>query len=454
MTLIRPRLVDCYDVPLTQQQADFAIPFLDEDIPLYVDPFLLWKSPSQQDQALHTSLINSFDNLLVLARSGKTAKAADLLHRASECDEVGLGHSGTRKGHRISSDESEAIVDALIRIPHIRQSGFIHFEEIQLYSEHIRRDRISDIACNFLKSFLIDYTIAQCRAHGIPLTEVTVPEVYEYRTHAFVAERVALPVNPETNAPVLLVPKRWLRYEPWINFDDYFGWAQKSGREDVPSDRVAVLTYNRHYHELVSVYLKERERAQADCKHDPLFQQLPVTSAKRKLKSIKSLPSGKSDNADRKYEDWISQLFASLLYPHLDFAVSQSRTDSNVLIRDLVFYNSRSVDFLKDIHDAYSSRQLVFELKNVKGVEREHINQLNRYLSDQFGRFGVLVTRHPLPGAIFRNTVDLWAGQRRCIVALDDSDLELMVNVFESKQRSPIDVLKKKYVEFTRACPS
>lgn len=52
------------------------------------------------------------------------------------------------------------------------------------------------------------------------------------------------------------------------------------------------------------------------------------------------------------------------------------------------------------------------------------------------------------------NTIDLWSGQRRCIITLTDEDISLMVNIFESKQRSPIDVLKKKYVEFRRTCPS
>jgi hypothetical protein len=52
MALIRPRLTDHYNVPLTQEEAGFAIPFLDEDIPLCVDPFLLWKSPSQQEHGL------------------------------------------------------------------------------------------------------------------------------------------------------------------------------------------------------------------------------------------------------------------------------------------------------------------------------------------------------------------------------------------------------------------
>ena len=98
--------------------------------------------------------------------------------------------------------------------------------------------------------------------------------------------------------------------------------------------------------------------------------------------------------------------------------------------------------------------QIVIELKNVAAVEREHINQLNRYLSEQFGRFGIIFTRNKVPKSIFKNTIDLWAGQRRCIIVLDDSDLELMCEVYESKQRHPLEVIKRKYIEFTRSCPA
>ena len=65
--LINPRLTDRYGVATVQADLDFAIPFLNEDIPLYLDPFLLWKSPSQQDQALHTALVNAFNHLGHLA---------------------------------------------------------------------------------------------------------------------------------------------------------------------------------------------------------------------------------------------------------------------------------------------------------------------------------------------------------------------------------------------------
>jgi len=75
MSIIKPRLVDYYNVPVTQEAVDFAIPFLDEDIPLYLDPFLLWKSPSQQDNALHGILINSFNHFGVLANNGAKTTA-------------------------------------------------------------------------------------------------------------------------------------------------------------------------------------------------------------------------------------------------------------------------------------------------------------------------------------------------------------------------------------------
>ncbi|MEL7736806.1 hypothetical protein AAG614_00335 [Citromicrobium bathyomarinum] len=92
-------------------------------------------------------------------------------------------------------------------------------------------------------------------------------------------------------------------------------------------------------------------------------------------------------------------------------------------------------------------------MKNVAAVERGHVDQLNRYLTDELGKFGVFVTRNPLKKAIFKRTIDLWSGQRRALIALTDTDIEQMVEVFDSKQGDPLDVLKKKYVEFRKACP-
>lgn len=456
MGIIKPRLNDYHNLTFTQAEVDFAIPYLDEDIPLYLDPFLLWKSPSQQDNALHTSMTNCFNNLGNLTNSGKEDIALKILIKSSECNEVGFGLSKKRRGTPIGSKVGSEILGLFKEIPQIQKSGFIHFEEIQLYIDSISKDRISDLACNFIKSFLIDYTIEQCDELNIPGINCTI-DVYDYKKHDFLEETVALPQNPITKDPIILVPKRWLRFVPWINNEDYcdnfFVKKILKPGEKYP-DRIKLLRYNRNNYDIVQTYIKNKEKSAKDCKNDPLFKPIPILSAKNKLSTILKLPTGKTENADKKFEDTICQLFPSILYPQLDFAEEQSRTITGVLIRDLIFYNNHSFDFLKDIYDDYDCRQIVFELKNVKKLNSDHVDQLNRYLCDQFGKFGIIVTRNPPPKSVFKNTIDLWAGHRKCILILHDEDIKLMCAVFANKQRLPIEVIKKKYVEFTRACPA
>src|SRR5262245_49334772 len=102
MALIRPRLNDFHHLPFTQEEVDFAIPFLYEDITLYVDPFLLWKSPSMQDNSLHTAMISSFNHFGYLSTKGKKEAAVKSLVRISECVEIGLGAAKNKRGHRIA----------------------------------------------------------------------------------------------------------------------------------------------------------------------------------------------------------------------------------------------------------------------------------------------------------------------------------------------------------------
>lgn len=455
--LINPRLTDYHGVSASQADLDFAIPFFKEDIPLYVDPFLLWKSPSQQDQALHTSLINAFNHLGYLSKKGKHEEAIQTLALASECDEVGLGSSATRRGKRIGLGKAQEILSLFDRFPEYQSRGFRHFEEIQCFVDGISKDRISDIACSFLKSFLVDFTISQCEALRIPMTDCEVSHVYSYRHNEFRVEKVKLPTNPENNLPLILVPKRWLRFSPWIDYDDYFANhcpQDEISHSPVELTRVAVLNFNRNHYDVIEEYVSEKERTLDDCKNDPLFSQIPILSAKRKFAQIGKLPTGKDDGADMAYETAVGELLPSLFYPTLDFAAVQSRTDTGAVIRDLIFYNNRSDPFMKEIFDDYGSRQVVFEMKNVREVSRDHVSQLNRYMTDDLGKFGVLVTRKPLTKARMQSTVDLWSGQRRCIITLTDDDLGQMVELFESKQRQPMDVLKKKYVEYRRMCPS
>ena len=453
MALIRPRLNDFYDLPFSQEQVSFAIPLLDEDLPLYVDPFLLWKSPSQQDNSLHVQIINSFNYLGALFLNDKKEEATTLLIKLSECDEVGMGNSRSRKGLKIGPKIAVEILSLFQNIPQVKKSGFTHFEEVQLLVEGVAHDRISDLACNLLMSFLVDYTIDECKRWSIPTAKSKV-DIYNCKSNQFATEVVELPVNPETNRSVVFVPKRWLRFVPWINFSDFQEhYFAKRADADRFRDRVAILNYNRNNYGVVQAYITMREGARNDCINDPLFKPILLISMKRKIHALVALKTGKLDSADKEYEGLIAPILASALYPELDFATAQSRTISNVLIRDLIFYNNRACDITIDLHKLYESRQIVMEMKNVAVLNNDHIDQLNRYMKEEFGRFGIILTRNVPPKAVYKNTIDLWSGQRRCILIFNDDDIKLMGHLYESRQRLPIEVLKKKYVEFSRDCP-
>ena len=193
--LVRPRLNDYHNLPFTQEEVDFGIPFLTEDVPLYVDPFLLWKSPSLQDNSLHTAITNSFNHLGHLFLKGEEKEAIEYLILSSECQEVGLGNSKNKVGKQIGTKVAKDILNLFKNIPQITKSGFSHFEEIQLFVDNISKDRTSDITCSFIKSFLIDFTIEQCEKHRIPLEKITISNAYDYKKNKFVDEDVFLPIN-------------------------------------------------------------------------------------------------------------------------------------------------------------------------------------------------------------------------------------------------------------------
>ena len=446
--IIRPRLSDYYNIPLLQGEVDFAIPFMDEDIPLYVDHFLIWKSPSQMDNMLHVGIMHSFNSLGQMFLNGQIEHAVNNLIYLSECDEVGLGTSKTRKGRPISRETAIGILELYKNIPQIGQYGLRHLGQIQLLVDNIAKDRICDISCSLIKSFLIDYTIDQCKRYKIPM-RMTKTSWYDSKKNNIITEKVELPINEESKQTIILVPKRWLRFTPWLNYDDYFEhYLIKNIKDEYDgiNNRIEVLKFNRNNFDLIEQYISLKEREYEKCESDPLFSKIPVNSANRKVYDIKKLPTGKVGNADKKNEELMGKVMTSLLYPYLDFAAEQSRIESGTQIRDLIFYNNISTDFLADIYRTYDCKQIVVELKNVKEIEREHINQLNRYMSEHFGRFGIIFTRNKPSKQMIQNTIDLWSGQRRCILIMDDSDLELMRSCNENGQRMPIEVIKKKYI--------
>lgn len=456
--IVNPRLSDVFGLVIRQDEVDFVVPHLREDLPLYLDPFLLWKSDNMEYGRLHAELLGFVDEVRGHAVDGRATRARMLLAEVSEPVELGLGYAaGTKRGSALGPGTIDGIVRTFQQVPQLQVAGLDHLEMLALLVPGIAEDRISDVTASVLKRWLAEFTERRCEDWGIP----TAPRRlvgWDATALDWRPFDARLPHNPYDGSPVLLAPLNLLRRLPWINYGDYYRTTYAPrvlppGRAGKAVAKQDVLAYNRAHFDMVRGYVAEREAAADACGPDPLFTPLKLATVKKKVAEIRALPSGRDNGADKKFEELVFDVLSSALYPELDFAGQQERTISGAHIRDVIFHNDGKTPFLTDLRDLYGARQIVFELKNVAALDTEHVNQLHRYLDDEdMGGFGVIVARNPPKRSVQRNIVDLHSSKRRAVLCLDDSDLDLMVSLMDSG-RPPIEALRKKYVNFTRQLP-
>jgi hypothetical protein len=77
--LVNPRLSDVFGLVIRQDEMDFVVPHLREDLPLCLDPFLLWKSDQSDYQKLHQALLGFVEKVRQHAITGRTGAAQTLL---------------------------------------------------------------------------------------------------------------------------------------------------------------------------------------------------------------------------------------------------------------------------------------------------------------------------------------------------------------------------------------
>ncbi len=455
--MLNPRLTDAFGMAIKQEDVPFLIPHLEEDLPLCIDPFLLWKSSAAEDRGLHEMLLAFFDRLRELVLTGNEDRALSMLLRCHEAREIGLGYAqGSKRGQAIGPKLAKDLLDLFTSIPQLSERSFLHMEEIQLLVPGISEDRLSDIAASILKQSLINFSESNAKKIGIPTRAAMISDVFDGgKMEWSPGYRANLPYNPQDGSPVLLVPVAWLRRLPWINYSDYY--RSHYSHLVLPPDyrgrvirKEDVMAFNRANYRETSVYVKQKESSASRCFPEYFFSPVTLETQQKWFGSLRGIPAGVQRS--REYEECCFEYLRCAFFPELEYAKLHVRTESGVHIRDIIFYNDSKTDFLAEMRQRFGCLQVVAELKNVSKLETEHVNQLFRYLGNDFGSLGILVTRNPPPRNVRQNIMDLHAAKRIVILTLDDSDLEIMLHLLEANRR-PVEVLKKKFVEFQRLLP-
>src|SRR5882762_3084079 len=154
---------------VSQYDVDFVIPRVGVDVPVGIDPFLLYKSRDPDYRQLHEKLLNAFNAGIAAIKRRDEAEAVRIFD-FPEVSAIGLGYTQrSKRGSGLGTHLSGLIIETLVGSPDLQQRGLRHIEEMQLVSAGIGPDRVSDIAANILKTFLISYTQKQCGIWNIEM---------------------------------------------------------------------------------------------------------------------------------------------------------------------------------------------------------------------------------------------------------------------------------------------
>lgn len=223
------------------------------DLPLFVDPFLLFNSEEQELQALHAEIIKYMRFLKGVAESSNVPKglvSAWFTFREVKQNWLGFSQTGN-SGHGLGMKFANSLVRNLSTV--FRDFGeetvtkASHIEKLCLIRDGVGRDNISDFATNLIKGWLAEKTEVFARAMLKPehCSMFPIEKAYfNYETTSWVTKRYYLPRF--NNDFVLLTPRRILtKDDSWINrsdlVDQYTAIASSLPDEDLRSQVNAYL---------------------------------------------------------------------------------------------------------------------------------------------------------------------------------------------------------------------
>ncbi|MCK9615293.1 MAG: hypothetical protein M0R48_07315 [Candidatus Omnitrophica bacterium] len=220
---------DIFDVkPKTIEKYGAFNVSLINDLPLFIDPFLLFNSDKKEYQKLHEDILKY---VAFLRDRSISIEVSDGLLRSWYCfPEVKqtwlgyseIGNAGRGPGIEFAKSLDNNLSNIFADFDKNKISRSAHLEKLCLIRENTGRDNISDFVTNLIKGYLLSYTQDFARKYidVSRLKEFNVSRVvFNYKTSSWVSSKHMLPCFD--NDFVLLTPRDLLtKDDTWINKPD------------------------------------------------------------------------------------------------------------------------------------------------------------------------------------------------------------------------------------------
>lgn len=197
------------------------------DLPLFVDPFLLFNSEDPAYQQIHEEILRYLLFLRDHAAKDLPPPLVAAWYRFKEVKQNWLGftlfgNGGSGLGEQFAIALHGALGEIFTDFGNETITRGTHLEKLCLIRPGVGRDNISDFTTNLIKGFLCTYTQTFAREHirEDDCSVFSVPRArFNYTTRTWATERYYLPRLRDDF--VLLTPADMLtRDETWINYGD------------------------------------------------------------------------------------------------------------------------------------------------------------------------------------------------------------------------------------------
>jgi hypothetical protein len=278
-----------YKITMTIDE-DWFDPRMSLDTPLYIDPFMVFKSKNPLFSNAKKKFFDFFKAAFELAHEAVFSELAykklETILKFPEVKEVCLGVSkkGT-SGSGSGGGGSKNFAEAFVKLAKAGYKDIRHFEEIEIFTEGIGEDKISDATANIIKLELIEYTQSICKNFNVPTLRYAIQNTsFDFEYKAWDGCIFSLPNNPffdKTQRAVILVPKELLRAFHVIGSDGFVEYISGKKNEElraylnyeinqklkkVDIKKKIIVDFAQRHPKLIREYIKYVEENEAEIK--------------------------------------------------------------------------------------------------------------------------------------------------------------------------------------------
>lgn len=473
------KISEIFKLEKSQRELDFINIDVEQDLPLFLDPYFLSNRNDAWSISAYRTIQSYFQNVTKLLKDGNYSSAESLFQFLGEPNETCLGvSSGNPRGRGVGADEATKIFTYIINSKAIESGIVSHMEDIPVFVENIGKDKISDLTTNVIRMHLIEYTKAQCKLHGIPLTE-NIQSGYFWDREKLCWDNILTEMLVINDRRILLVPKGVVSYSFRYTPDQYcnhfvLNFLQnehvrlrtslvrvetlKNGSQKIyppsketlrevekPYKKEYLREFTKNHPEIYTQFreltkkdmhsIEDAELAEDDINLDTFIEYL--------IDRLSNISTGAKSASD--FHKHIVGILQFLFYPNLICPIIENPIHDGRKRIDITFDNSANKGFFYQMHDIKKipCQYIFVECKNYSSeIVNPELDQLAGRFSPNRGMVGFLICRKIENKELFiKRCTDTYKDSRGIILPIDDTDLiSILTEIKASRSHSCVEV--------------